>query len=266
MRNSRRSSTDCAQQPPRRTGRPNRQQKTPSGRFRPAGPEHLRGVQGIQGIRTIRNIRNIRVRRHPRTATAERAKGEPSEGSPFCFGAENGTRTRAARERFRELWQTPPTPGRGALRSQVPSPSCTGIQNKKGRTFWILPSCFGAENGTRTRAARERFREFQQTPPTPGRGALRSQVPSPSCTGIQNKKGRTFWILPSCFGAENGFPTQAYSSFTISALHEAFSSKVTPAMRSSCTRLHPNAFDKDNGKLHLIQAKMGMVLFFECGG
>ena len=209
MRNSRRSSTDCAQQPPRRTGRPNRQQKTPSGRFRPAGPEHLRGVQGIQGIRTIRNIRNIRVRRHPRTATAERAKGEPSEGSPFCFGAENGTRTRAARERFRELWQTPPTPGRGALRSQMPSPSCTGIQNKKGRTFWILPSCFGAENG---------------------------------------------------------FPTQAYSSFTISALHEAFSSKVTPAMRSSCTRLHPNAFDKDNGKLHLIQAKMGMVLFFECGG
>ncbi len=201
-----------------------------------------------------------------RTATAERAKGEPSEGSPFCFGAENGTRTRAARERFREFQQTPPTPGRGALRSHVPSPSCTGIQNKKGRTFWILPSCFGAENGTRTRAARERFREFQQTPPTPGRGALRSHVPGPSCTGIQKKEGRIFWILPSCFGAENGFPTQAYSSFTISALHEAFSSKVTPAMRSSCTRLHPNAFDKDNGKLHLIQAKMGMVLFFECGG
>ena len=161
MRNSRRSSNDCAQQPPptdaRRAGRPNRQQKTPSGRFRPAGPEHLRGVQGIQGIRTIRNIRNIRNirsirgRRHPRTATAEQAKGEPSEGSPFCFGAENGTRTRAARERFREFQQTPPTPGRGALRSHVPSPSCTGIQKKEGRTFWILPSCFGAENGTRTR-------------------------------------------------------------------------------------------------------------------
>lgn len=105
-----------------------------------------------------------------RTATAERAKGEPSEGSPFCFGAENGTRTRAARERFRELWQIPPTPGRGALRSQVPSPSCTGIQKKEGRTFWILPSCFGAENG---------------------------------------------------------FPTQAYSSFIISVLCEAFFSKVT---------------------------------------
>lgn len=36
-----------------------------------------------------------------------------------------------------------------------------------------------AENGTRTRAARERFRETLQTPPAPGRGALRSQVPSP---------------------------------------------------------------------------------------
>ncbi len=74
-----------------------------------------------------------------RTATAERAKGEPSEGSPFCFGAENGTRTRAARERFRELWQIPPTPGRGALRSQVPSPSCTGIQKQKGESLKILP-------------------------------------------------------------------------------------------------------------------------------
>ena len=66
--------------------------------------------------------------------------------------------------------------------------------------------------------------------------------------------------------AENGFPTQAYSLFTISALREAFSSKVTPTMRSSCTRLHPNAFDKDNGKLHLIQAKMGMDTVFECSG
>lgn len=66
--------------------------------------------------------------------------------------------------------------------------------------------------------------------------------------------------------AENEFPAQAYSSFTINVLRKAFFSKVTPVMRSSCTRLHPNAFDKDNGKLHLIQAKMGMVLFFECGG
>lgn len=54
-----------------------------------------------------------------------------------------------------------------------------------------------------------------------------------------------FFLAPS--GAENGFPThQTYSSLTISALHEVFSSKVTPAMRSSCTRLHPNAFDKNS--------------------
>ena len=43
------------------------------------------------------------------------------------------------------------SPGRGVLRPHVPSPSCTGLQKKEGRTFWILPSCFGAENGTRTR-------------------------------------------------------------------------------------------------------------------
>ena len=122
----------------------------------------------------------------------------------FSFGAENGTRTRAARERFRELLQTPPAPGRGALRSQVPSPSCVGIR-KEGRTFRLLPSS-GAENGTRTRAARERFRELLQTPPAPGRGALRSQVPSPSCVGIR-KEGRTFRLLPSS-GAENGTRTR----------------------------------------------------------
>ena len=79
-------------------------------------------------------------------------------------------------------------------------------------------------------------------------------------------KGRIPEDSPFCFGLGNGFPAQTYSLSTISALREAFSTKVTPAMRSSCTCLHPNAFDKDNGKLHLIQAKMGMVLFFECGG
>ena len=260
MRNSRRSSNDCAlQHPPtdaRRVGQPNRPQETPSGRFRPTSPERPREIQGI---------RNIRGRRHP-DCNRRTSKGRTfGRFSLCCRSGKRDSHSRCARA-VREYWQTPPAPGRGVLRSHVPGPSCTGIQKKEGRTFWILPSCFGAENGTRTRAARERFREFQQTPPTPGRGALRSHVPGPSCTGIQKKEGRTFWILPSCFGAENGFPTQAYSSFTISALHEAFSSKVTPAMRSSCTRLHPNAFDKDNGKLHLIQAKMGMVLFFECGG
>ena len=58
-----------------------------------------------------------------------------------------------------------------------------------------------------------------------------------------------FYFISELFptlGAENGFPTQAYSSLTISALCEVFSSKVTPSMRSSCTRLHPNAFDKDS--------------------
>lgn len=58
--------------------------------------------------------------------------------------------------------------------------------------------------------------------------------------------GVSFMTFIEVRRAENGFPTQAYSSFTISALREAFSSKVTPVKRSSCTRLHPNAFDKDS--------------------
>ena len=62
--------------------------------------------------------------------------------------------------------------------------------------------------------------------------------------------------------AENGFPTQAYSSFTISALREAFPSKVTPAMRSSCTRLHPNAFDKDTNYFHTIQERYSSCFLY----
>lgn len=149
------------------------------------------------------------------------------------------------------FWIHPlPAHGRGVLRSQVPSPPCAGMQKQKRRIPKDSPFCLGAENGTRTRAAREWFRETLQTPPAPGRGALRSQVPSPLMHRIQ-KEGRTFRLLPSS-GAENGFPTQAYSSLTISVLHEAFFSKVTPAMRSSCTRLHPNAFDKDTNYFHTI--------------
>ena len=69
------------------------------------------------------------------------------------------------------------------------------------------------------------------------------------------QKGEPLKGSPFCFGAENGFPTQAYSSFTISVLRKAFSSKVTPSMRSSCTRLHPNAFDKDKKSSAQIQTQ-----------
>lgn len=199
MRNSRRSSNDCAlQHPPtdaRRVGQPNRPQETPSGRFRPTSPELPREIQGI---------RNIRGRRHP---------------------------------------------------------DCNR-RTSKGRTFGRFSLCCrSGKRDSHSRCARA-VREYWQTPPAPGRGALRSQVPSPSCTGIQKKEGRTFWILPSCFGAENGFPTQAYSSFTISALREAFSSKVTPAMQSSCTRLHPNAFDKDKNYFHTIQERYSSCFLY----
>lgn len=82
---------------------------------------------------------------------------------------------------------------------------------------------------------------------------------APAC----KTKGRTYERLSLfCFGAENGFPTQAYSSFTISALREAFPSKVTPAMRSSCTRLHPNAFDKDTNYFHTIQERYSSCFLY----
>ena len=139
------------------------------------------------------------------------------------------------------------------------------------KVFWdfissLLVLSSDPESGKRdshSRCARAVPRNFADTPgPWKGRFEVAgAESIAPACPACKTK-GRIFEDSPFCFGAENGFPTQAYSSFTISALHEAFSSKVTPAMRSSCTRLHPNAFDKDNEKLHLIQVKMGMVLFF----
>ena len=154
MRNSRRSSADCAQQPPDgcatdRTTEPTAENTI--GTLPPRRPGASPGSPGHPNYPEYPEHPEHPGAAPPPDCNRRTGKGRISEGSPFCFGAENGTRTRAARERFRELWQTPPAPGRGVLRSQVPSPSCTGIQNKKGRTFWILPSCFGAENGTRTR-------------------------------------------------------------------------------------------------------------------
>ncbi len=88
-------------------------------------------------------------------------------------------RSRSTRAPLHFLDTSPPAHGRGVLRSQVPSPPCAGMQKQKRRIPKDSPFCLGAENGTRTRAAREWFRETLQTPPAPGRGALRSQVPSP---------------------------------------------------------------------------------------
>ena len=88
-------------------------------------------------------------------------------------------RSRSTRAPLHFLDTSPPAHGRGVLRSQVPSPPCAGMQKQKRRIPKDSPFCLGAENGTRTRAARERFRETLQTPPAPGRGVLRSLVPSP---------------------------------------------------------------------------------------
>lgn len=114
----------------------------------------------------------------------------------------------------------------------------------------------------RSRNTRAPLHFLDTSPPAHGRGVLRSQVPSPPCAGMQKQKRRIPKDSPFCLGAENGFPTQAYSSFTISALREAFSSKVTPAMRSSCTRLHPNAFDKDTNYFHTIQERYSSCFLY----
>lgn len=114
-------------------------------------------------------------------------------------------RSRSTRAPLHFLDTSPPAHGRGVLRSQVPSPPCAGIR-KEGRTFRLLPSS-GAENGTRTRAAREWFRETLQTPPAPGRGALRSQVPSPSPRHARHakQKGESLKILPSALERKTDF-------------------------------------------------------------
>ena len=257
MRNSRRSSNDCAlQHPPtdaRRVGQPNRPQETPSGRFRPTSPELPREIQGI---------RNIRGRRHP-DCNRRTSKGRTFRRfSLCCRSGKRDSHSRCARA-VREYWQTPPAPGRGVLRSHVPSPSCTGIQKQKGESLKILPFALERKTGLALRASGSRI--LADTP-GPWKGRFEVAGAESLMHRHTKAKGRIFEDSPFCFGAENGFPTQAYSSLTISALREAFSSKVTPTMRSSCTRLHPNAFDKDNGKLHLIQAKMGIDTVFECSG
>ena len=135
-------------------------------------------------------------------------------------------RSRSTRAPLHFLDTSPPAHGRGVLRSQVPSPPCAGMQKQKRRIPKDSPFCLGAENGTRTRAARERFRETLQTPPAPGRGALRSQVPSPLMHRIQ-KEGRTFRLLPSS-GAENGTRTRDLNLGKV-ALYQLSYFRMVPA-------------------------------------
>ena len=135
------------------------------------------------------------------------------------------------------------------------------------KTFCLLSDFFSGplwsgKRDSHSRCARVISRELLPTPPAPGRGALRSQgTRARSLRTFQRERENRFGS-PCCFGAENGFLTQAYSSFTISALREAFSSKVTPAMRSSCTRLHPNAFDKDTNYFHTIQDRYSSCFLY----
>ena len=140
------------------------------------------------------------------------------------------------------FWIHPPGPWKGRFKvAGAESPHAPAYKNKKGESLKILPFALERKTG---RALALRASDSRILADTPGLCRV------PSCTGIR-KEGRTFRLLPSS-GAENGFPTQAYSSFTISALREVFSSKVTLVMRSSCTRLHPNAFDKDTNYFHTI--------------
>ena len=102
MRNSRRSSNDCAlQHPPtdaRRVGQPNRPQETPSGRFRPTSPELPREIQGI---------RNIRGRRHP-DCNRRTSKGRTfGRFSLCCRSGKRDSHSRCARAVPRIMADTP---------------------------------------------------------------------------------------------------------------------------------------------------------------
>ena len=230
MRNSRRSSNDCAlQHPPtdaRRVGQPNRPQETPSGRFRPTSPELPREIQGI---------RNIRGRRHP-DCNRRTSKGRTfGRFSLLLWSGKRNSHSRCARAVPRISADTP-DPWKGRFEVADAESFMHRHTKQKGKNLLDSSLLFwSGKRDSNSRCARA-VREFQQTPPAPGRGALRSQVPSPSCTGIQKKEGRTFWILPSCFGAENGFPTQAYSSFTISALRKGHHALVCIPMLSTKIR------------------------------
>ena len=77
--------------------------------------------------------------------------------------AENGTRTRAARERFRESRQTPPAPGRGVLRSQVPSPLIRR-HTKRGKNLSVSSLFWSGKRDSHSRCARAVPRNFADTP------------------------------------------------------------------------------------------------------
>ena len=76
----------------------------------------------------------------------------------------------ALRAGSRDLLSTPPTPGRGVLRSRASNPAPPEKQNRHSCDAPFLCHS-GAENGTRTRAARERPRSVVYTP-GPWKGRL----------------------------------------------------------------------------------------------
>ena len=119
--------------------------------------------------------------------------------------AENGTRTRAVRERFRESLQTPPAPGRGVLRSQVPSP-LMHRHTKRGKNLSDSSLFWSGKRDSDPRCARAVPRIVADTP-GPWKG--RFEVAGAESIALACKtKGRISEDSPFCLGAENGTRTR----------------------------------------------------------
>ena len=192
-------------------------------------------------------------------------KGKNLATLPFFLEQKTGLALAQSASDGRDPLSTSPAPERGALRSRASNP-VPPPKNKKENLAILLSfatlASLERKTGLALALCASDGRDSLSTPPAPEKGALRSRGQAPGMPCINNKReNRTG--SPFVVGAENGFPTQAYSLLTISALREAFSSKVTPVMRSSCTRLHPNAFDKGTNYFHFFQKNIAppMLLF-----
>ena len=105
----------------------------------------------------------------------------------------------------RDPLSTPPTPGRGVLRSRASNPAPP--EKQKGDSCDSPSLCLtGAENGTRTRAARERPRSVVYTP-GPWKGRLEVAGTSPDLLYNQHQR-ENLSGSPFDVGAENGTRTR----------------------------------------------------------
>ena len=171
---------------------------------------------------------------HPGAAPPPDCNRRTGKGRAFgrfsllLWSGKRNSHSRCARA-VREYWQTPPAPGRGALRSQVPSPSCTGIQKQKGESLKILPFALERKTGLALRASGSRI--LADTP-GPWKGRFEVAGAESLMHRHTKAKGRISEDSPFCFGAENGTRTRDLNLGKV-ALYQLSYFRISPRRTTS---------------------------------